>query len=240
MPPPSQRKGDKYPGFDDQTFNGLNALWQHIKGRARIHRIIADGGRKPTIVPEHAAALFYARAQENAYRDELMEKLRGCAEGAALATGAELSFKEVGHEYKAIRPNHALAQVFHCHIEELGYLVEESKGWMGFTDMGDGSWEVPAIPPISALPRGRYQAIPTSLPKPPGLKMQKRRCWLRPRPSPLWRWTFGPIPSSSAGCKRNSRKCTDLGHRRAVPHRGRRCGKADIPIRHLRRVERPG
>jgi metal-dependent amidase/aminoacylase/carboxypeptidase family protein len=77
----------------------------------------------------------------------LVEKLRRCAEGAALATGAELSFKKVGHEYKAIRPNHALAEAFRHHIEELGYPVEEPKGWMGSTDMGDVSWEVPAIHP---------------------------------------------------------------------------------------------
>ncbi len=73
-----------------QTFNGINAMRQHIKDGARIHGIISNGGVKPNIVPEYASAEFYVRAQENEYRDELLEKLRKCAEGGALATGATL------------------------------------------------------------------------------------------------------------------------------------------------------
>lgn len=137
-----------------QTFNSLNALRQHIKDGARIHGIITHGGVKPNIVPEYAAASFYVRAAENDYRDELVEKLRRCAEGAALATGAELSFKKVGHEYKAMRPNHHLAQTFRQNIEALGFPVEEPKGGMGSTDMGDVSWEVPAIHPYIQITQG--------------------------------------------------------------------------------------
>ncbi len=128
-----------------QTFVALNALRQHIKSEARIHGIITHGGVKPNIVPEHAAALFYVRAPENAYRDELVEKLRRCAEGAALATGARLTFTKVGHEYKAMRPNKAMAGVFAKYLTELGFPPETPKGGTGSTDMGDVSWEVPAI-----------------------------------------------------------------------------------------------
>lgn len=130
-----------------QTFVALNALRQHIKEGSRIHGIITHGGVKPNIVPEYAAALFYVRAPENTYRDELVEKLRKCAEGAALATGARLVFTKVGHEYKAIRPNKTMARVFGRYLAELGYPPEEAKGGMGSTDMGDVSWEVPAIHP---------------------------------------------------------------------------------------------
>ncbi|MBC7092521.1 M20 family metallopeptidase [Candidatus Bipolaricaulota bacterium] len=137
-----------------QTFNALNALRQHIKDGARIHGIITDGGQKPNIVPEHAAAQFYVRAADNEYRDELVDKLRRCAEGAALATGAEVAFRKVGHEYKAIRPNMALARAFRRHIEALGYPVEEPLGGVGSTDMGDVSWEVPAIHPYVRIAPG--------------------------------------------------------------------------------------
>ncbi|HAZ27773.1 TPA: amidohydrolase [Candidatus Acetothermia bacterium] len=137
-----------------QTFIGLNALRQHIRDGARVHGIITHGGQKPNIVPEHAAARFYVRAAENAYRDALVEKLRGCAEGAALATGAKLEFTLIGHEYKAIRPNQALARAFARHIEALGYPVETPEGGMGSTDMGDVSWEVPAIHPYIRIAPG--------------------------------------------------------------------------------------
>lgn len=141
-----------------QTFVGLNALRQHIRDGSRIHGIITHGGVKPNIVPEYAAARFYVRAPANAYRDELVEKLRRCAEGAALATGARLEFRLVGHAYKAIRPNRTLARRFAHHIEALGYPVEEPKGGLGSTDMGDVSWEVPAIHPYVRIAEGDVAA----------------------------------------------------------------------------------
>ncbi len=130
-----------------QTFVGLNALRQHIADGARIHGVITDGGEKPNIVPERAAARFYVRAPENEYRDELVEKLRRCAEGAALATGASLSFQRVGHEYKAIRPDPRLVAAFRSQLAELGVPEDQPAGGLGSTDMGDVSWVVPAIHP---------------------------------------------------------------------------------------------
>ncbi len=137
-----------------QTFIGLNALRQHIRDGARVHGIITHGGLKPNIVPEYAAARFYVRAADNGYRDELVDKLRRCAEGAAVATGSRLEFKLVGHAYKAIRPNKALGCRFAHHITALGYPVEEPKGGLGSTDMGDVSWEVPAIHPYIRIAAG--------------------------------------------------------------------------------------
>ncbi len=135
-----------------QTFNGLSALRQHIKDGARIHGVITDGGAKPNIVPEHAAACFYVRAAESEYRDELLAKLRRCAEGAALSTGARLSFQTVGHAYKAMRPNHTLAAAFVANLEALGESLHTPKErGLGSTDMGDVSQVVPAIHPYIAI-----------------------------------------------------------------------------------------
>jgi len=130
-----------------QTFNGLNALRQHIRDGARVHGIITHGGTRPNIIPEYAAARFYVRSTENSYRDELVEKLHQCAKGAALATGAEPTFRQVGHTYKAMRPNRVIAEAFGRHLEDLGYPLEKPTSGMGSTDMGDVSWQVPAIHP---------------------------------------------------------------------------------------------
>lgn len=131
-----------------QTFNGINAMRQHIKDGARIHGIISSGGIKPNIVPEYASAEFYVRAQENEYRDELLEKLRKCAEGGALATGATLEFGLVGHSYEAMKPNKILGERFLKHLEANGipYNPPKDKS-MGSTDMGDVSQAVPGIHP---------------------------------------------------------------------------------------------
>jgi len=131
-----------------QTFNGINALRQHIKDGARIHGIISHGGLKPNIVPEYAAAEFYVRAQQNDYCDELLNKLRKCAEGAALATGARLEFIEVGHAYKAMKPNKILGEIFLKHVVASGIPHKPQKdNSMGSTDMGDVTQVVPGIHP---------------------------------------------------------------------------------------------
>jgi len=129
-----------------QTFNGINALRQHIKDGARIHGIIDNGGAKPNIVPETASAVFYVRAEETAYRDELLAKLEHCAKGAALATGASLAFRLVGHAYKAMKPNRALGEAFVANLGSIGeplHLPNDRS--MGSTDMGDVSQAVPSI-----------------------------------------------------------------------------------------------
>jgi amidohydrolase len=129
-----------------QTFNGINALRQHIKDGARIHGIIRNGGVKPNIVPDYTSAEFYVRAQESDYRDELLVKVRRCAEGAATATGATLTWSEVGHAYKAMKPNRALGEVFVKHLASLGEPLRLPKdNAMGSTDMGDVSQVVPSI-----------------------------------------------------------------------------------------------
>jgi len=129
-----------------QTFNGINALRQHIKDGARIHGIIRHGGVKPNIVPKYAAAEFYVRAQQNDYCDELLNKLRKCAEGAALATGARLEFIEVGHAYKAMKPNKILGEMFLKHVVASGIPHNPPKeNSMGSTDMGDVTQVVPGI-----------------------------------------------------------------------------------------------
>ncbi len=134
-----------------QTFNGLNALREHIEDGARIHGIITHGGLKPNIVPEYAAAEFYVRAPETGYRDELLVKLRRCAEGAALATGAKLEFSEVGHAYKAMKPNRPLIDAFVANLESLDWPLDEAPGSMGSTDMGDVTQAVPGMHPYLAI-----------------------------------------------------------------------------------------
>jgi amidohydrolase len=134
-----------------QTFNGVNALRQHIKDGARIHGIISHGGVKPNIVPEYAAAEFYVRAPETQYRDELLVKVRRCAEGAAAATGARLEFSEVGHAYKAMKPNRPLFEAYVGNLEALGWQLDEPDPAMGSTDMGDVTQVVPGMHPYMAI-----------------------------------------------------------------------------------------
>jgi len=129
-----------------QTFNAINALRQHIKDGARVHGIITDGGLRPNIVPEHAAAYFYVRAASESYCAELVQKLRQCAEGAVLATGATLSFEVVASN-KPMKPNRALGEACARNLKKLGIPLTPPppEAGMGSTDMGDLSQVAPAI-----------------------------------------------------------------------------------------------
>jgi amidohydrolase len=130
------------------SFAAINALRQHVLDKARIHGIITDGGEAPNVVPAHSAGNFLVRAEDNAYLEELKEKVLNCFAGAAAATGARLEYKWGEGVYEPLRNNLALAELFRQNINTLGRdmpLVGASR--VGSTDMGNVSQIVPAIHP---------------------------------------------------------------------------------------------
>ncbi|MFA6654289.1 MAG: M20 family metallopeptidase [Bacillota bacterium] len=129
------------------TFNGWNALRQHLKEDARIHGVITKGGEAPNIIPDYAEIRMYVRAKEMDYLKEIEEKVRNCAKGAALATGADVKFKYTAKPYANMVTNRTLANVFARNLESLGRKVldpGETSG-AGSTDMGNVSQVVPSI-----------------------------------------------------------------------------------------------
>lgn len=132
------------------TFNAVNTLRESLRNDARIHGIITDGGIKPTIIPETASADFVVRAGDSEYCHQLVDRLRQCARGAALATGAMVSVEEVGHR-KTVITNQALIEVYAANWTALGGALEEGIGGAFSTDMGQVSHAVPSIHPAIAI-----------------------------------------------------------------------------------------
>ena len=135
------------------TYNGINAMRQHLRDDARVHGVITHGGQAPNIVPDYTAARFYVRAADTPYCIEVFERLRACAEGAALATGARLEFSEYAPRYDAMMPNSKLADLVEANMAALGIKVEapDPDERMGSSDMGNVSQVVPAIHPYIAI-----------------------------------------------------------------------------------------
>ena len=134
------------------TFQNINALREHVEESSRIHGIITHGGDAPNIVPDYSASLFYVRALDDDYCDELLEKVKNCARGAAIATGARVEMEMQG-AYKSVRTNMALAQAFRANLEGLGWEfddVDPAKG-IGSTDLGDVSHVTAAIHPSLSI-----------------------------------------------------------------------------------------
>jgi amidohydrolase len=135
------------------TYNGINALRQHLRDDARVHGVITRGGEAPNIVPDYTAARFYVRAMDTPYCSEVLDRVRACAEGAAQATGARLSLKEYAPRYDAMLPNPVLADLVEANMAVLGLEVEspEPDERMGSSDMGNVSQVVPALHPYIAI-----------------------------------------------------------------------------------------
>jgi len=135
-----------------QTFNSTNALRQHLTSDVRIHGIITKGGVSPNIVPEHAQLRMYARAADKDYLRTVVRKIRACAEGAALQTGATMSWRNTAHPYDNMVGNEPMLGAFAESLRELGAPVHEApmRG-SGSTDMGNVSHVVPSIHPYIAI-----------------------------------------------------------------------------------------
>ncbi|MDQ7794374.1 MAG: M20 family metallopeptidase [bacterium] len=70
-----------------QTFNGVNALRQHLPEDVRVHGIVTRGGLAPNVVPDLAEAYFYVRAATMAGARVVLRRLTGCARAGALRPG---------------------------------------------------------------------------------------------------------------------------------------------------------
>lgn len=133
------------------TFAGINALRQHVTSDVRIHGIVTDGGAAANIVPEHSACLFYVRAEKYATVLSVSEKVKNCARGAALMTGAECEI---------LQPESSLYNLID--IPVLVELAEKNMGENGIDPVhrtGEGSYGSSDIGNVSCLCPTVYMEI---------------------------------------------------------------------------------
>lgn len=130
-----------------ETFNGINALRQQFKSDARIHGIITDGGAAANVIPDFAAAEFLVRGSTLKYVNELVDHVRKIAEGAALITGATLSFTFPEKANFDMVTNYTLARALKENLDAVGMLLPEAKPkeGSGSTDWGNVSYVAPSV-----------------------------------------------------------------------------------------------
>jgi len=132
------------------TFNNINALRQQVRSDARIHGVITNGGDAANIIPDKAVAQFYVRAQTKTYLDELVERVKNCAKGAALGAGVELKISNYELSYDNLVTNHTMDNIFVEKLIELGIPKEDIKDpreGYGSLDAGNVSQVCPTIHP---------------------------------------------------------------------------------------------
>lgn len=136
-----------------QTFAAMKAIKHHLREDVRMPGIITQGGAAPNIVPDYAAARFSLRAADREYLEIVIEKVKNCAKGAAIATGAEASFYHYEPLFDALWNNSVLQEAFRLNLIEMGYAVNiltpQDRG--GSTDVGNVSQAIPTIHPEIAI-----------------------------------------------------------------------------------------
>ena len=136
------------------AYQSIGALRQHIGSDERIHGIITDGGQAANVVPERAAGHFYVRAGDARKLGALKERVSGCFEAGAKATGARLELAWDDVDYLDLKRNPPLEEAFRQNAERLGreFIPMEllPPGIAGSTDMGNVSYAVPSIHPMIA------------------------------------------------------------------------------------------
>jgi amidohydrolase len=129
-------------------YNGINALRQHVTSDVRIHGIISSGGAAPNIVPDYAEAKFYVRSKSKENLENVVAKVKECAEGAAKMTGAKVEISNFENSYDNLRTNKTLSALFSANLKELGETeIKPASDGIGSIDIGNVSHVVPAIHP---------------------------------------------------------------------------------------------
>jgi amidohydrolase len=139
-------------------YTNVAALRQHIRPEERIHGIFTDGGQKPNIVPERAAAQWYVRSRNMDSLEPLKDRVMACLNAGAAASGCDMKHHWNDPPFLDMVDNGPLLDLYCANAADLGRTVKEPNPMSvvaGSTDMGNVSYAVPAIHPmIKVAPEG--------------------------------------------------------------------------------------
>ncbi|MEV5731577.1 amidohydrolase [Streptomyces pharetrae] len=136
-----------------ELFNVVHGIGRRLPQASHIQGIVTQGGTATNIVPEYAEGRFGLRAATTAELEDLVEQLRTCAEGVALATGTRAEIERATVRYEHFRDSDVLSERFAGHLARAGItLTPPVPGvHLGSSDIGNVSSRVPAIHPFVAI-----------------------------------------------------------------------------------------
>jgi metal-dependent amidase/aminoacylase/carboxypeptidase family protein len=134
------------------------ALRQHIESHERIHGIFTNGGAKPNIVPDLAEMLWYVRSGTSDSLARLEPRVIAALESGAVGTGSTFEFERTAPAYSDLVDSRSLVAAYVANLADRGRHPaprETRPSFIGSTDMGNVSHEVPSIHPmIGVAPPG--------------------------------------------------------------------------------------
>jgi len=76
------------------AYNGISMLRQQIMPAERIHGVIMEGGERANVIPSRSVMDYNVRSGTMKETKALQQRVVNCFEGAAIATGCNVEFRE--------------------------------------------------------------------------------------------------------------------------------------------------
>jgi amidohydrolase len=134
----------------------VGLMRQQLPPGDQVHGIVVDGGSAANIIPSRVVGRFMARSVTSERLAELRQRLSGCFEAGALATGAGLSQVDLGHAFSHMVSDVDILAHYRIAAESLGRTFElddeEAPKPTISTDMANVSLVVPSIHPLLKIP----------------------------------------------------------------------------------------
>lgn len=118
----------------------------------QIQGIIAEGGRTPNLIPQKAVGKFYLRSLKEKELENLVRKFKEMAIKVARKNKTQVKVNNFEPRYLPMLTNSKLADIFVKACGNVG-LSMDTRNYqiIGSLDMGNVSWQVPAIHPYLPL-----------------------------------------------------------------------------------------
>ena len=128
-------------------FHAVDMMRLHFKDYSRVHGIITEGGVAHNTITDEAKAVFNIRSLEYDYMMEMVDAIRDCAKGAAIATRTEVEERQLDEVIKDVRNDKKLVQYVRKNMDFIGeeYIERDLTQGIGSTDVGNVTHEIPAI-----------------------------------------------------------------------------------------------
>lgn len=134
----------------------VGLLRQQLRPGDQVHSIVVEGGSAANIIARRATGRFMARSVTGERLAQLRDRLAGCFEAGARATGATLTVSEIGSAFSHMSSDVDLLAHYRRAAEALGRSFSlDDQGVPQptiSTDMANVSLLVPSIHPLLAIP----------------------------------------------------------------------------------------
>jgi amidohydrolase len=134
----------------------IGLLRQQLAPGDQVHGIVDQGGVAANIIPSRVVGRFMARSVTSERLAHLRRRLSDCFEAGALATGAGLTQRELGHAFSHMVSDDDILAHYRVAAESLGrtFALDDDGAPRPTisTDMANVSLVVPSIHPLLMIP----------------------------------------------------------------------------------------